>query len=79
VVLLDNFDPAELRALVPALRTLAARRDAGGRALELEASGGITLANVADLAASGVDRLSIGALTHSAPALDLSLALEPVR
>jgi len=74
VVLLDNLSPAVLRELGPRLRALPRP---GARPLELEASGGITLANVAEYAASGVDRLSIGALTHSAPALDLALRLEP--
>jgi len=73
VVLLDNFTPAALGALCPRLRAAAAGRP---RPLELEASGGITLENVAAFGASGVDRVSIGALTHSAPALDLSLRLE---
>jgi nicotinate-nucleotide pyrophosphorylase (carboxylating) len=48
-----------------------------GRA-ELEASGGITLDNVRAVAETGVDFISIGALTHSAPALDVSLLLEPL-
>jgi nicotinate-nucleotide pyrophosphorylase (carboxylating) len=43
---------------------------------EIEASGGITLDNVAEIAATGVDRISVGALTHSAPAFDLSLVIE---
>jgi nicotinate-nucleotide pyrophosphorylase (carboxylating) len=73
VVLIDNLSPDELRALCPRLREAAAGR---ARPLELEASGGITLDTVADFAASGVDRVSVGALTHSAPALDLSLVLE---
>lgn len=73
VVLLDNFQPADLIQLVPRLR---AARGAAERRLELEASGGVTLANVADFAATGVDRISVGALTHSAPALDLSLLME---
>ena len=50
---------------------------AGGRA-ELEASGGITLDNVREVAETGVDYISVGALTHSAPALDVSLLLEPL-
>jgi nicotinate-nucleotide pyrophosphorylase (carboxylating) len=75
VVLLDNFTPAALRALCPRLRAAARGR---ARALELEASGGITLDNAAEFAESGVDRMSIGALTHSAPALDFSLRLEPL-
>ena len=75
VVLLDNMTPAQLARLCPLLREQAREL---GRALELEASGGIDLENVADFARSGVDRLSIGALTHSAAALDLSLDLEPL-
>ena len=69
-LLLDNMDPDRLREAV-------ALRDAAGSRAELEASGGVTLANVAEVAATGVDAISIGALTHSAPALDLSLLLEP--
>jgi nicotinate-nucleotide pyrophosphorylase (carboxylating) len=48
-----------------------------GRAV-VEASGGITLKNVRAMAAAGLDRISIGALTHSAPAAMLSLVLEPL-
>ena len=65
-LLLDNRSPAELRAIARAL---------GGRAL-LEASGGVTLANVRAIAESGVQRISVGALTHSAPAADVALELE---
>ena len=75
VVLLDNLEPDELARLVPLLRE-AAR--ASGRTLELEASGGIGLESIAEFARSGVDRISVGALTHSAPALDLALDLEPL-
>ena len=67
-MLLDNMSPAQMRAIV-------ARVD--GRA-ELEASGGIDLETIRDVAETGVDFISVGALTHSAPALDLSLLLEPV-
>jgi nicotinate-nucleotide pyrophosphorylase (carboxylating) len=67
-VLLDNMDPAQLRAAVNA-------RGLDGR-VALEASGGITLDNVAEVAATGVHLISVGALTHSAPALDLSMLLE---
>lgn len=74
VVLLDNFTPRELGALCPRLRAAAAKRE---RPLELEASGGVRLDSIAAIAASGVDRVSVGALTHSAAALDLSLYLEP--
>jgi nicotinate-nucleotide pyrophosphorylase (carboxylating) len=67
-VLLDNFS-------VEALREAVARAD--GRAV-LEASGGVTLETVRGIAETGVDCISAGALTHSAPALDLSLVLEPL-
>jgi nicotinate-nucleotide pyrophosphorylase (carboxylating) len=73
VVMLDNMQVATMSALCPRLRE-AAR--AAGRAVEIEASGRITLENVAAVAASGVDRISVGSLTHSSPALDLSLVLE---
>lgn len=66
IVLLDNMSCDELREAV-------ARRDAAGVATELEASGGITLAALRDIAAIGIDRISIGALTHSAVGLDLGL------
>lgn len=62
-VMLDNFDPLTLRKAVEFI---------GGR-FETEASGGITLANARAFAESGVDYISVGALTHSAPSLDLSL------
>jgi len=67
-ILLDNMGPAALAAAV---------EQVGGRA-ELEASGGITLENVREHAVAGLDFISVGALTHSAPALDLSLILEPL-
>ncbi|HSM35413.1 MAG TPA: carboxylating nicotinate-nucleotide diphosphorylase [Longimicrobiales bacterium] len=62
-VLLDNMSPNELRVAVLTVR---------GRAIT-EASGGVTLDTVATIAESGVDLISIGALTHSAPALDVAL------
>jgi nicotinate-nucleotide pyrophosphorylase (carboxylating) len=67
-LLLDNMAPAELRRAVELV---------DGRA-ELEASGGITLDSVRSVAETGVDFISVGALTHSAPALDVSLILEPL-
>ena len=67
-LLLDNMTPAQLQEAVSAAR-------GGGGGPELEASGRITLENAAEVAASGVDYLSVGALTHSAPALDLSMTL----
>lgn len=66
VVLLDNMSPEELTSAV-------ALRDAAGSSAVLEASGGVNLATVAAAAASGVDRISVGALTHSAPCLDVGL------
>jgi nicotinate-nucleotide pyrophosphorylase (carboxylating) len=65
-MLLDNMDIAQLRAAVAQV---------GGRA-ELEASGGVDLSNLRAVADTGVQWVSMGALTHSAPALDLSLVLE---
>ena len=65
-LLLDNMDEASLRAAVARVR---------GRA-ELEASGGVTLQTLRAIAETGIDWVSMGALTHSAPALDLSLTLE---
>ena len=65
-ILLDNMSPELIREAVA---------KAGGKAL-LEASGGITLETVADYAATGVDLISVGALTHSVRAIDLSLEVE---
>jgi nicotinate-nucleotide pyrophosphorylase (carboxylating) len=67
-LLLDNMSPVELRRAV---------EHVGGRA-ELEASGGVTLQTLREVASTGVDFVSVGALTHSAPALDLSLLLTPL-
>ena len=70
ILLLDNMDPEAMRRAV-------ALRDAAGSPAQLEASGGIDLENVGPISATGVDLISVGALTHSAPALDLSMLLEP--
>jgi nicotinate-nucleotide pyrophosphorylase (carboxylating) len=67
-ILLDNMSPAEMRATA---------EHVGGRA-ELEASGGVTLETLQDIASTGIHFVSVGALTHSAPALDLSLILTPL-
>jgi nicotinate-nucleotide pyrophosphorylase (carboxylating) len=67
-LLLDNMTQAQLRMAVAHV---------AGRA-ELEASGGVTLETLRDVAATGVDFVSVGALTHSPPALDLSLILTPL-
>jgi nicotinate-nucleotide pyrophosphorylase (carboxylating) len=69
-LLLDNMDLDQLRAAVAARDAAAA---GGGRRALLEASGGVTLETVAAIADTGVDFVSVGALTHSAPALDLSM------
>ena len=65
IVMLDNMTPSEMAEAV---------RIVGGRALT-EASGGITLGNVREVAATGVDRISVGSLTHSVTGLDISLEL----
>jgi nicotinate-nucleotide pyrophosphorylase (carboxylating) len=67
-LLLDNMTPDELRVAVAQV---------AGRAA-LEASGGVTLQTLREVAETGIDFISLGALTHSAPALDLSLILEPL-
>jgi nicotinate-nucleotide pyrophosphorylase (carboxylating) len=65
IIMLDNMDPASMREAVELVN---------GRAL-LEASGGINLDNIRKFAETGVDLLSVGALTHSAPACDISMRL----
>jgi nicotinate-nucleotide pyrophosphorylase (carboxylating) len=65
-LLLDNRSPAELERIV---------KRVAGRAL-LEASGGVRIENVRAIAATGVDRISIGALTHSAPCADLAMEMD---
>ena len=69
-LLLDNMSLEGLRTAVAAAREAEEPPD-------LEASGGITLETVAEVAATGVDFISVGALTHSAPALDISMELQP--
>ena len=68
VILLDNMEPTEMREAVAA----------GKGKVKFEASGGITLKNVRRIAATGVDYISVGAITHSARAIDLSLELTHV-
>jgi nicotinate-nucleotide pyrophosphorylase (carboxylating) len=67
LVLLDNMDPSQVAAAV----ALVAHR------IPVEVSGGVTLDTVAEFAAAGADLISVGALTHSAPALDIGLDVEP--
>ncbi len=66
IVLLDNMTPVDMTEAVD-------RRNAAGSSTLLEASGGVNLQTVQAIAATGVDRISIGALTHSAKALDIAL------
>ncbi len=67
IVLLDNMDPETMRPIIEA-----------APATTFEASGGITLDGIRAVAATGVQLISVGALTHSAPALDISLDVKPV-
>ncbi len=67
IIMLDNMSPEEMRRVVSLLP----------KRIKTEASGGITLANIRVAAETGVDVISIGALTHSVKALDISLELEP--
>jgi nicotinate-nucleotide pyrophosphorylase (carboxylating) len=69
VILLDNMAPGDMAA---AVRTI------GGRS-RVEASGGITLDGLREVAETGVDYVAMGCVTHSAPAADLSMAIEPDR
>ncbi|MGH9360055.1 MAG: carboxylating nicotinate-nucleotide diphosphorylase [Terriglobia bacterium] len=71
MILLDNMMPEEVRRAVSLIRLQSSK-------VVIEASGGITLANVRVYAETGVDWISVGALTHSAPAADLSFEIEPL-
>ena len=68
VILLDNMKPAQIREALAL----------GKNKVKFEASGGVTLKNIRQIAATGVDYISIGALTHSARAIDLSLEMTPL-
>jgi nicotinate-nucleotide pyrophosphorylase (carboxylating) len=67
IILVDNMSTADIREAV---------RRSDGRA-KIEISGGVTLERIPDLAATGADYVSVGALTHSAPAIDISFEIEP--
>jgi nicotinate-nucleotide pyrophosphorylase (carboxylating) len=67
IIMLDNMSPDEMRRVVNSMPSQ----------VKIEASGGITLDNVGTVAMTGVDFISVGALTHSTKALDISLELEP--
>jgi nicotinate-nucleotide pyrophosphorylase (carboxylating) len=73
ILLLDNMTPEMVREAVAILRA----REGDERRTLTEASGGITLTNVRAYAEAGVDLISIGALTHSAPAVDISFKIKP--
>jgi len=75
LVLLDNMPPAVLR---DAVLIAEAHRATTGRSVILEASGGLTLDNAADVAATGVRYISVGALTHSSSVLDIGLDMQAV-
>jgi nicotinate-nucleotide pyrophosphorylase (carboxylating) len=72
VILLDNMKPTLVREAVEKVREHSAPNK-----IRTEASGGITLDNVREFAEAGVDWISVGALTHSAPAMDISFEIEP--
>jgi nicotinate-nucleotide pyrophosphorylase (carboxylating) len=72
ILLLDNMTTAQMKEGVALARSLA-----GARPILLEASGGITFERLAEIAATGVDLISVGALTHSVKAADISLDLDP--
>jgi nicotinate-nucleotide pyrophosphorylase (carboxylating) len=69
VVLLDNMD-------CPRMQTAVEMRDRSNKKAELEASGGVTLETVRSIALTGVERIAVGAITHSAPAMDIGLDIE---
>ncbi len=70
IIMLDNMNVAWIRRAVR-------RRQQAAPQVQLEASGGVTLATVREIARTGVERISVGALTHSAPALDIALDYNP--
>jgi nicotinate-nucleotide pyrophosphorylase (carboxylating) len=72
VILLDNMSPPLVREAVDIVR-----KHSVPKRIRTEASGGITINNVREFAEAGVDWISVGALTHSAPAVDLSFEIEP--
>jgi nicotinate-nucleotide pyrophosphorylase (carboxylating) len=73
-VLLDNMSPAMVAAAVGLVRA-----HAGGSACWIEASGGMTLETIRAYAEAGVDTISVGALTHSAPSVDIALDFDPLQ
>jgi len=76
IILLDNFTPAQMRQAVQLRNSQSKIENQKSKMPLLEASGGITIDNLREVAATGIDRIAIGALTHSAPVLDLSMEFE---
>ena len=76
LVLLDNFSPEQMRLAVGIAKEHAAH--SGAARASLEASGGLTLRDAAVVGATGVDFVAVGALTHSAPVLDIGADLRPL-
>jgi nicotinate-nucleotide pyrophosphorylase (carboxylating) len=70
IVMLDNMTPEQMRRCVEFRKSVAPQ-------VQLEASGGVNLDTIDSIAATGVDRISVGAITHSAPALDIALDYQP--
>ena len=68
IILLDNMSPSKIQQAVKTIKDQAL----------VEVSGGITLHNIQDIAKTGIDIISIGALTHSAPAMNLSMDIIPL-
>ena len=75
IIMLDNMSEDEMRQAAASVR--ARRTETGADYPVTEASGGLTLDQLATVAATGVDTISLGALTHSAPILDLGMDVEP--
>jgi len=73
ILLLDNMTPDKVREAVEAVKAA----EPNDRRTVLEASGGINLSNIREYAEAGVDLISIGAITHSAPAVDISFKIKP--
>ncbi|MEO9309724.1 MAG: carboxylating nicotinate-nucleotide diphosphorylase [Nitrososphaera sp.] len=71
IIMLDNFTPSQIRKTISALQKLGLRSK-----VKLEASGGINSKNIRDFARSGIDMISVGKITNSAPAIDFSLEID---
>ncbi len=72
VILLDNMD-------CPTMAAAVELRNQSGRGIDLEASGGVTLETARSIASTGVERIAVGAITHSSPALDIGLDMEDAK